>query len=395
MSMSMRNATRARMRGLSLVELMVAITIGAILLGGAITLFVNNRDTYKTTNELSRLQETARYALDMMVKDIRMAGYFGCADRLDSVTVNGLGAIDGDLWDFNLDPGAGPIVPPIEGLDDGSPGTGFQPSGFAVTVDNLGVDSDGDGNGGDGDAGEVLAGSDGLTLRYLAGSMADLDANGTLDYQVTADAASGADSPITVDSSDGFAQNQIAAIADCGGSDVFQINAAPTATTLQANALSRGYNAGASPLVAPFVGVRYYIGDNGRGPGGSGYPSLYRARITPGGLGEDYQELFEGVEFMQILYGVDTDGDSVPNSFVRAGEAPLDVGINWTNVVSVRIAIVVRTIDEHGRQDVLNIDTNTYTVNDHDGTLRPLFDPTDDRRRRRVFTTTAMVRNLG
>ena len=81
MAMRIAKNTYKRMRGLSLVELMVAITIGAILLGGAVTLFINNRDTYKTTNELSRLQETARYALDMIVKDIRMAGYFGCADR--------------------------------------------------------------------------------------------------------------------------------------------------------------------------------------------------------------------------------------------------------------------------------------------------------------------------
>jgi type IV pilus assembly protein PilW len=42
------------MRGFSLVELLVAITLGAIILAGAVTLFVNNQDTYKTTNELSR-----------------------------------------------------------------------------------------------------------------------------------------------------------------------------------------------------------------------------------------------------------------------------------------------------------------------------------------------------
>ncbi len=164
-----------RMRGLSLVELMVAITIGAILLGGAVTLFINNRDTYKTTNELSRLQETARYALDMMVKDIRMAGYFGCADRLDTVVVNVPVATDGELWDFNLNPAA-TIVPPIEGMEAAAPADGFQPSGFAVTIGN------------DGDSGEILAGTDAITLRYISGSMADVNpANGTLDFQVTAD----------------------------------------------------------------------------------------------------------------------------------------------------------------------------------------------------------------
>jgi type IV pilus assembly protein PilW len=383
MAMRIEESVRNRMRGLSLVELMVAITIGAILLGGAVTLFVNNRDTYKTTNELSRLQETARYALDMMVKDIRMAGYFGCADRLDTVSLNVAVAAgdEGSLWDFNLDP-AGTIVPPIEGMEASASVDGFQPSGFAVSI------------GADGDNGDILAGTDAITLRYISGTMADVNpANGTLDFQVTGDAASGADSTVTVDATTGLILNQVAAIADCGGSDIFQINATPTATTVRANALSRGYNASASPMIAPYVAVRYYIGDTGRGPGGETYPALYRAVITSGALTEDYQELFEGVEQMQILYGVDGNGDGVPENYVRAGDAPLstaDPGTNWANIVSVRIAIVVRTIDQHGRE----VDQATYRVNDHDDNLRLEFDPPDDRRRRRVFTTTTVVRNL-
>ena len=269
------------MRGVTLVELLVAITLGAIIMAGAVTLFVNNRDTYKTTNELSRLQETARFALDMMVKDIRMAGYFGCADRPDTVTQNALVATPGELWDFNLDPGPGggdTIVPAIEGYDDLSADKEFLPSRFGLVEGN------------DGDAGEVLADTDAITLRYIAGNMTDVEpvatnGNGTLDYLVTADAINGANSVITVDSSTGFAEDQVAAIADCGGSDIFQISAAPTATTVQANALSRGYNATSSPMIAPFIGVRYYIGDNGRGPGGAVAPSLYRTTISANAVG--------------------------------------------------------------------------------------------------------------
>jgi type IV pilus assembly protein PilW len=332
----------------------------------------------------------------MMVKDIRMAGYFGCADRLDTVTLNVPIGTVGELWDFNLDAGAGNLVTPIEGFEAAPPGNDFMPSGFAVTV------------GTDGPAGEVIAGTDAVTLRYVAGSMNDVapaGGNGTLDFLVTPlDVANGANSSINVDSTTGFAMNQMAAIADCGGSDIFQINADPTANTVQANALSRGYNAASSPMIAPYVGVRYYIGDNGRGPGGEVYPSLYRTIITPPDPTilvstpptETNQELFEGVEQMQILYGVDTDGNGSPNSYVRAGDAPLNAANpgNWANVVSVRLSILVRTIDEHGRADVANINTNTYTVNDLDGILFPKFDPVDDRRRRRVFTTTVMVRNL-
>ena len=376
--MSFRVKFRNGSQGLSLVELLVAIALGAILMAGAISLFINNRDTYKVTNELSRLQETARYALDMMVKDIRMAGYFGCADRLDTVTVN-IPVPDeeiGSLWDFNLDTGAGTIVPPIEGMDSDVVEDGFQPSGFEVTVGSNGL------------AGEVLADTDAIAIRYIAGNMNDVaPANGTLDYQVTANATSGSNSIITVDSTAGFASAQVAAVADCGGSDIFQISDAPTETTVEANELSRGYKATSSPIIAPLVGVRYYIGDNGRGPNGEVHPSLYRTIITPGALTETNQELFEGVERMHILYGVDSDDDGAPNSYVAAGVEPLDAGsppTNWANVVSVRIGLVVRTVDEHGRDP----DTTEYPVNDK------TFTPDGDHRQRRVFTTTAMVRNL-
>ncbi len=371
-------------------ELLVAITLGAIILAGAVTLFVNNRDTYKTTNELSRLQETARYALHMMVKDIRMAGYFGCADRLDTVSDNN-GAAAGDLWN---------PANPIEGWEGDVAGNylpsnvagvprGGVPSagaGFGSFVDNV-ADNPGTTDGDDGwvlSLGGIVP--DSITLRYLAGNMNDaVGAAGTLDNQVTADAINGANSTITVDSTTGFALNQVAAITDCGGSDIFQINTATTATTVQANALSRVYNAVSSPMIAPFVGVRYYVGANGRSPnpGTDPYPSLYRAIITPGGLAEAPQELFAGVETLQLLYGEDTNADGTPDNYANA-----DAVGNWANIVSVRLSILVRTIDEHGRADVANIDTNTYQVNNIE------FNPVDDRRRRRVFTTTTMVRNL-
>ena len=379
--------TRNRTRGLSLVELLVAITLGAIILAGAVTLFVNNRDTYKTTNELSRLQETARYALNMMVKDIRMAGFFGCADRLDTVTPNVPNVpagIAGWLWDFNLNPAAGAIAPPIEGFEAALPGNNFMPSGFGVTVGNNGI------------GGQVLAGSDAITLRYVAGSMIDVNpANGVFDLLVTpGDVIIGTNSAVNVDSSAGLVMNQVTAISDCGGSDIFQINAATTATSVQANNLSRGYNTVTSPMLAPFFGVRYYIGDNGRGPGGEVYPSLYRTIITPPDPAvvvptaptETSQELFEGVERLQLLYGVDTSGNGIPDNYVRAGDPPLDAAgaANWANVVSVRISMLVRTVDRHGR----DLDTLVYQIND------VAFGPANDQRRRRVFTTTAMVRNL-
>ena len=49
-------------------------------MAGILQLFVSNKATYEITNDLSRLQENARFALEAMSFDLRMAGYYGCAD---------------------------------------------------------------------------------------------------------------------------------------------------------------------------------------------------------------------------------------------------------------------------------------------------------------------------
>lgn len=69
--------TAARSRGVSLIELLVAITIGAILIFGATQVYVDSRNTYEVNERTARLQETARYALSVIEPDIRMANYWG------------------------------------------------------------------------------------------------------------------------------------------------------------------------------------------------------------------------------------------------------------------------------------------------------------------------------
>jgi type IV pilus assembly protein PilW len=64
--------------GLSLIEIMIALLIGAFLLGGVLQIFIGSKQTYRMQENLSRLQENGRFALDFLAKDIRMAGYWGC-----------------------------------------------------------------------------------------------------------------------------------------------------------------------------------------------------------------------------------------------------------------------------------------------------------------------------
>ncbi|HEU4687099.1 MAG TPA: PilW family protein, partial [Vicinamibacterales bacterium] len=78
----MRNQNRnllggARARGVSLIELLVAVTIGGLLIFGATKVYVDSRATYEVNETAARLQETARYALSVLEPDIRMSNYWG------------------------------------------------------------------------------------------------------------------------------------------------------------------------------------------------------------------------------------------------------------------------------------------------------------------------------
>jgi type IV pilus assembly protein PilW len=67
--------------GMTLIELMVALAIGAFLMIGAMTVFMQSRTTFRVNESVSRLQETARFALDALEPDIRMAHYWGLTPR--------------------------------------------------------------------------------------------------------------------------------------------------------------------------------------------------------------------------------------------------------------------------------------------------------------------------
>lgn len=66
---------RHKQQGLSLVELMVALTLGMVLMAGFLQIFMSVRSTYAANEASSRLQENGRFALDFLAQHARMAGY--------------------------------------------------------------------------------------------------------------------------------------------------------------------------------------------------------------------------------------------------------------------------------------------------------------------------------
>ena len=74
-----------RARGVTLIELMIALSIGSFLMIGAVTVFVQSRTVFRVTESVSRIQENARFVLDALGPDIRMASYFGLTSRSNKV----------------------------------------------------------------------------------------------------------------------------------------------------------------------------------------------------------------------------------------------------------------------------------------------------------------------
>ena len=334
---------RTRQSGLSLIELMVALTIGILLLLGTTSLFISNKRIYREQEEIGRMQENARYALEQLVRDIRMSVYSGCADDISTVTnhLNG-GSDDDALLSF------------ANGIEGSENKANWAPSGST------------------GDVAGMVAGSDAITVRYL-------DPTGTF---LAEEMAATTSNPVTTGSS-GAAANDIVAVSDCSGADIFEVSQVSVVDGDDNLLHAAGASGGASPgnvdqpLTKRFgtdaelmrvVTRRYFIGT------GSNGPALFMAENYSGS-----NELIEGVENMQILYGEDTTADSVADSFVTAAAVT-----NWDNVVSVQIALLMRTVEENFDND---LDTRTYNL------LGTNVDPTDDHRRRRIFTATVQIRN--
>ncbi|MBN1238035.1 MAG: PilW family protein [Gammaproteobacteria bacterium] len=357
-------------RGVTLVELMVALVLGLVLTGGAIQIFVGNRTTYAFNEGLSRLQENGRFAVDTLNYRVRMAGYFGC---LPDITVyNNLNNNTALAFDFD------------NGLQ------GFEAAGTSPGQTFAAASSD-PANGGTfapvlpaGISGNVIPGSDVIVIRNVSASSHALVSPYNDSAQIFADA----------EPTD-YIEGEIGIVSDCQKASVFQITNIDNntgsgafgvnmthsmATFTPGNSTpnwdsSQEYGAGAELLRAETW--IYYVGATADGP-----PALFQQRLQldagTSTVALVAEELVEAVDTMQLLYGIDADGDNDLDNYVTANNVT-----DWTEVLTVRVGLLMRSPDEYGSE----IDTQEYDVN---GTT---FDPVDDRRVRQVFTTTIALRN--
>ena len=93
---SVPHASLRRSRGLTLLELLVALAIGIFLVGGVISLFLASKRSYTETDRFARVAESGRFALVTLGRDLRQAGFFGAAGLVNLTTDPDTGAVSGD-----------------------------------------------------------------------------------------------------------------------------------------------------------------------------------------------------------------------------------------------------------------------------------------------------------
>jgi len=65
----------ARQNGFSLVELMVAMVLGLVLLGGTIAIYASSKDSYRLQENVAGMQENARFAIAALRRNMELAGF--------------------------------------------------------------------------------------------------------------------------------------------------------------------------------------------------------------------------------------------------------------------------------------------------------------------------------
>jgi type IV pilus assembly protein PilW len=387
--------------GVTLIELLIAAALSAFLLLGLIQVFSASRVAYQATTGLARVQEGSRFATDFLQRDIRMAGHMGCSnDRarnarqpnaiLDSFFLSNA---DRDAGNFGAAPFPLRFDMPIQGFEaagtarGGAVNVSAPVGGWAPVLDPSLVGSMGL-------SPVPRPGSDVLVLRIFSGDGAPLLAN------IRPALAQPAGITIPAASSALIEAGRYYGLASCERAAVLQARGAAAGGVFPFNAggsnLSTGFNTsqgGGGPPVSNFTANTtqvfradsfvYYVGLRAA----DGLPSLYRARFANGVWGAS-EELVEGVDTMQVLYGRDPDGNGAVNDYVTAdaviaGAAGYNaIADRWRAVISVEMGLVLRSPDRAGTPDraaasgPLQVLGVTVNVNANEAVLRRPYETT-------------------
>lgn len=337
-----------RVQGFSLIELMLALTLGLVVTAGIVQLFVGNNRTNELITGQSRLQESARYALDFISRSTRIGGFYGCDAEPDQLHTT-LNANLEQVFELNM-------TIPVQGFDGTGAGNGV--GDWTPSLAELPRNSSGGGGSinaivpGNGiDISTLVPGTDILVVRY------QLAPGWRVAQQVDE-----LDNPVLIENTGDvpFEAGDYAVISDCEQATVFNITAvggggnvaltrgsgiglfanSPT-KDLSVRGISFGSDSAGSSqgsVVSQLLTDIYFVAESANlNNRGDNITSLWLKRGTDAPV-----EMVEGISDLQVLFGIDTitnDGRPSANRYVPyAG-----VGVNV--IRSVRVSIEANTID--------------------------------------------------
>lgn len=361
-------ASAVRERGLSLIEILIALAIGSLLVLGLVEVFAASRTAYQLSTGVARVQENGRFAMDFLQRDLRMAGHMGCVNDqarflpenttgtrlalastfVPAATPDDYDAVDHTALRFDLGivgyeasgTASGDTVDLTTAPTAAGAATDWSP---AIPADVYA------------DMGNAVADSDVVVLRYFSPVGAQVTGfdPAAVPVSITFDPAQGA--PL----GEGVTNPGLFGISDCMNAGVFQatnFNAGAGSISISATGLNNDTLTGNESFVAGQANVYraesivLYVGVNGQGN-----PALFRLRYTAapgaGAVTAIPEELVEGVESIQLQYGQDsaTDvgsrptgnigGSRIASELLPAGN-PVEA---WRRVGLVQIGLVIRS----------------------------------------------------
>lgn len=277
-------------RGLSLIELMISITIGLIILVALSTLFINQSKSRVELDKSNRMIDNGRYALEVLSTNLSLAGYYG--EFSPSAIFPAVPAALPNPCSTTASDMAAALQLAVQGYDAAtltstiaSPPCGLSPK----------------------------AGSDILVIRRVSTTTPIAQAvalAGTHYFQASLCQYDGV--PYIVDT---VPANFILRKLTC----------TPTSTTPYAD-------------LRQFVVQVYFVSPNNKS--GDGVPTLKRMELDPTSHTFVTTPLVEGIDYMQIEYGLDTNNDGVADNYVTAPALA-----DWPNVVAVKVYILARNTE--------------------------------------------------
>ena len=376
---------KSKSPGFTLVELMVAITIGLIILAVLSQVYVGSKRTYRSQEALSRLQENGRYAIDFLGRDLRVAGYMGCI---------GPGAAFNNIafpitgW-TPLNTTTNP--PTLEGII-GYEQANVPAGGFPVAK------------------ADVKANTDVVEIQHFSATGAKVTVSSSASPAPNPANVQIASNPLS------FQTSEVLVASDCVSADIFaattvssgvgKVTIAHASSNNTGNFTSKAY-ADNAEIMRIETSVYYISSLIGLCPPDSlcrkrlGFyataaaPYCVDATAAGATYGFCVEQVAEGVEDMQVLYGVNTTNNPnhTADKFVSAAAITTTdcttSPLCWAHVVSTRINLLLRTVDATVSPDNLT----TYPASQiplFNGVATTIATP---RAYRRVYTETVTLRD--